>query len=230
MNLIGDDFSDVVGELLGTTTTPQVTNYVDKPTVLAVQTALKAKGFDPGTIDGVFGAKTAKAIKLFQAAVSLAATGVIDYELLTTLRVPVPAPSTRTEAGSSASAAAQDVAAVANNAAAEANKAGTGATLLEAAKTVEAASTAAPPAPPEVQAAAKKASAQAAAAKTPAEVEAAKVSVKSAAAAVGQAAVPGWWVQPAWAGAGVKRWHMVTGAGVAVVLSSVLLAVLRRKK
>ena len=166
------DLLGAVAELLGETTVPQATTYVDKPTVLAVQSALKAKGFDPGPIDGVFGPKTAAAIKKMQASVSIPTTGVIDYGVLSTLRVQAPASApTRTEAGTSASAAAQDVAKVANNAAGEATKADTSTKVQEIAQVVQAAATAAPPAPPAVQAEVKKAVEQAKAAKTPEEVK-----------------------------------------------------------
>ncbi len=46
--------------------------------VRALQTALKAAGFDPGAIDGVFGAKTKAALAAFQKAKGIPATGVAD--------------------------------------------------------------------------------------------------------------------------------------------------------
>src|ERR1051325_9282821 len=45
-----------------------------------VQEALRDKGNDPGTIDGVIGPKTREALKSFQAANKLPATGRIDNE------------------------------------------------------------------------------------------------------------------------------------------------------
>jgi peptidoglycan hydrolase-like protein with peptidoglycan-binding domain len=214
--------------VVGSTTVPQAgVVYHDKPTVTAVQTALAAKGFDPGKIDGVFGPKTSGAIKRMQSAVSIAQTGVIDYGVLSTLKVQAPASGpTRTEAGRSVSAAAQDVANVMNNAAAEAAKADTPAEVAEVANFVEMMSVQQPPAPPEVQAKAKAAVAQAKAAKTPAEVKAASEQVKSVAKEVAVAAVPGFWSQPVWTGAPVKRWQgAIGGVGIAGLVTGLVLAI-----
>ncbi len=46
--------------------------------VRSLQRALKALGFDPGGIDGVWGRRTSGAVKLFQEAAGLAATGIVD--------------------------------------------------------------------------------------------------------------------------------------------------------
>ena len=48
-----------------------------KPEVKDLQEALKALGFSPGRIDGVFGAATEKAVKAFQASVGIDADGVV---------------------------------------------------------------------------------------------------------------------------------------------------------
>ena len=48
-----------------------------KPEVKDLQEALKALGFSPGKIDGVFGAATEKAVKAFQASVGIDADGVV---------------------------------------------------------------------------------------------------------------------------------------------------------
>lgn len=64
--------------------------YNDSATVFSVQTALKAKGFNPGAIDGVYGPNTSKAIKAMQTAAGLPATGVVDYGVLMALGVTVP--------------------------------------------------------------------------------------------------------------------------------------------
>lgn len=45
-----------------------------------VQQALKEKGFDPGPIDGVMGPKTRDALKSFQSANNLKATGKLDEQ------------------------------------------------------------------------------------------------------------------------------------------------------
>lgn len=46
--------------------------------VRALQTALKAAGHDPGTIDGVFGPRTEAALKAYQSATGIPSTGVAD--------------------------------------------------------------------------------------------------------------------------------------------------------
>jgi peptidoglycan hydrolase-like protein with peptidoglycan-binding domain len=48
--------------------------------VKKVQEALKAKGEDPGTIDGIMGKKTHAAIRAFQKANALKVTGSLDQE------------------------------------------------------------------------------------------------------------------------------------------------------
>ncbi len=63
--------------------------YRDKATVLAVQTALKAKGFNPGPLDGIYGPKTAAAIK----ASGASSAGIIDYGVLAALGVQAPGTS-----------------------------------------------------------------------------------------------------------------------------------------
>ena len=51
----------------------------------AIQTALKAKGFDPGPIDGLAGPKTAAAVKAFQAKARLKADGIVGPKTLAVL-------------------------------------------------------------------------------------------------------------------------------------------------
>lgn len=48
--------------------------------VRQAQQALKDKGYDPGPIDGVMGARTKEAIKSFQSASNIQATGTLDAE------------------------------------------------------------------------------------------------------------------------------------------------------
>ena len=48
--------------------------------VKEVQQALKAKGYDPGPIDGVMGGKTKEALKSFQSASNIKSTGTLDSE------------------------------------------------------------------------------------------------------------------------------------------------------
>ena len=66
------------------------TIYTDQPTVLAVQKALKLKGFDPGALDGIFGKKTLAAVKQLQAKLKSDQTGAIDYGVLMALGVSAP--------------------------------------------------------------------------------------------------------------------------------------------
>ncbi len=47
------------------------------PTVRDLQEALKALGFDPGPIDGVFGTTTETAVKAFQQARGITADGIV---------------------------------------------------------------------------------------------------------------------------------------------------------
>jgi peptidoglycan hydrolase-like protein with peptidoglycan-binding domain len=48
--------------------------------VRQLQQALKAGGYDPGSIDGVFGSKTATAVKAFQQARGLTVDGVVGAQ------------------------------------------------------------------------------------------------------------------------------------------------------
>ena len=48
--------------------------------IMAVQRALKDKGYDPGPIDGKMNSRTQAALKSFQSASNLQATGVLDSE------------------------------------------------------------------------------------------------------------------------------------------------------
>ncbi len=79
--------------LAADTIPPAGTVYTDTDTIKEVQKALKAKGFDPGTIDGKFGPNTSNAIKAMQKALgSSVQPGVIDYGVLMALSVAAPAP------------------------------------------------------------------------------------------------------------------------------------------
>ncbi|TVQ88660.1 MAG: NADH/ubiquinone/plastoquinone (complex I) [Chromatiaceae bacterium] len=65
-----------------TLTAPALTNAL----VLAVQQWLAARGHDPGPVDGLIGPRTRAAVRDFQRAVGLPATGRIDFELLDRLQ------------------------------------------------------------------------------------------------------------------------------------------------
>lgn len=208
---------------IGTDTIPAAVSYTDHDTVLAVQTALKTKGYNPGTLDGIFGPNTSKAIKAMQKDAGIGTTGIVDYGVLMALGVQAPSYTpTITYAGSSGSAAAQ---AVANLAVGLADNATTPADVQAASQQVTAANAVAlPPPPPEVQAKVAKASAAAKAAKSPAEIKDAAAQVKDAAAAVVSAT--SFWGKPMWSGAPIKRWQGVVGlgGGIAVAAGFVILA------
>lgn len=60
---------------------------LDKEKVKKIQEALKEKGHDPGPADGVLGPKTQQALKEFQSASGLKATGRIDAQTAQALGV-----------------------------------------------------------------------------------------------------------------------------------------------
>ncbi len=67
---------DVSGD--GTTTTdPTIKKGSKGPAVARLQQALANLGYDPGVVDGDFGAKTDKAVRAYQAARSLTADGIV---------------------------------------------------------------------------------------------------------------------------------------------------------
>jgi His-Xaa-Ser repeat protein HxsA len=57
--------------------------------IMRVQAALFSRGYDPGAIDGVMGAKTRSALIHFQTAQGLTATGTMTTETLNALGVRV---------------------------------------------------------------------------------------------------------------------------------------------
>ncbi|NEO55685.1 MAG: peptidoglycan-binding protein [Okeania sp. SIO3B5] len=56
--------------------------------VWAVQRRLQARGFNPGAIDSVFGARTREAVKAFQKSVGLNVTGIVNEATWTSLAKP----------------------------------------------------------------------------------------------------------------------------------------------
>ena len=56
---------------------PNLRNGSTDPAVRDLQEALKALGYNPGPIDGVFGATTEAAVKAFQQAKGISADGVV---------------------------------------------------------------------------------------------------------------------------------------------------------
>jgi peptidoglycan hydrolase-like protein with peptidoglycan-binding domain len=70
--------------------------------IMAVQNALKDKGHDPGPIDGKMNPRTQAALKSFQSANNLQATGVLDAETSAKLGV-------RGSSSSSSKASSSDI-------------------------------------------------------------------------------------------------------------------------
>jgi hypothetical protein len=62
--------------------------------ILAVQSVLTRLGYDPGSVDGVWGPKTETALRQFQEAVGLPATGRIDQQTAQALAGKLGAPQT----------------------------------------------------------------------------------------------------------------------------------------
>ena len=59
-----------------------------KSLVFHVQVLLKQRGYDPGPIDGIVGAKTKQSIQAFQSSSSLVPNGLVTKELLKRLESP----------------------------------------------------------------------------------------------------------------------------------------------
>ena len=62
--------------------------YMRGEDVRTLQRALKAQGFDPGQIDGVFGKKTERTVRRFQKSVGLEADGIAGRRTFTALGLP----------------------------------------------------------------------------------------------------------------------------------------------
>ena len=62
--------------------------YMRGEDVRALQTALKAHGFDPGQVDGVFGKKTERAVRRFQKANGLKVDGIAGKKTFEALDLP----------------------------------------------------------------------------------------------------------------------------------------------
>ena len=56
------------------------------PQVAGVQAFLSSRGFDPGTVDGAFGERTANALKNYQASVGIGQSGTINDETLNKIK------------------------------------------------------------------------------------------------------------------------------------------------
>jgi His-Xaa-Ser repeat protein HxsA len=101
--------------------------------VKAVQQALKDKGHDPGTVDGVMGPKTRGALKDFQKKEGIKDTGRLDQETMTKLGVEAktsstsPAPGSASPTMSSPSASPSSPSASPSDSSASEKKSGPGA-------------------------------------------------------------------------------------------------------
>ena len=89
---------DAIGRLVEVTTaeTPQVQANAASATVVEVQQLLAAQGYDPGVVDGLFGARTRAAIVAFQTERGMTATGEITDDLLAALRATAGNPADET--------------------------------------------------------------------------------------------------------------------------------------
>ena len=74
-------------------TAPAASTALTKTTIQAAQKRLLALGYQPGTADGVMGAKAIAAVKKFQADRSLLVTGQLDRKTLGALDAAPPAPT-----------------------------------------------------------------------------------------------------------------------------------------
>jgi hypothetical protein len=207
LNVLGGDEVDTI---------PAAGQIYDKDTdtVLAVQKGLNAKGFGPLKEDGIWGSKTAAAIKK----TTINSTGHIDSQILVWLKIPPPTSiKTRTTV---------DATQMAVKAALAADDADTAPKVQAAAQQAQAAIAAAqPPPPPEVKAAVDKAAAKAKTASTPAQVQEAKQELQVAAQQA-QQAIGGFWGQPLWNGAPINRWQgAATGAGLALAVTGFIMVV-----
>jgi peptidoglycan hydrolase-like protein with peptidoglycan-binding domain len=84
--------ADEIGRLVQVTTvaTPTVEATAASATVVEVQQLLRAQGYDPGIVDGLFGARTQSAIEAYQTDHGLTVTGEINDALLAQLRSTTP--------------------------------------------------------------------------------------------------------------------------------------------
>ena len=76
---------------------------ISQADMLKVEEALKAKGFDPGTIDGKMDAKTQQALRDYQSKNKLAVTGTVDKATADSLGVSIVLQSERPQSDRSQS-------------------------------------------------------------------------------------------------------------------------------
>jgi peptidoglycan hydrolase-like protein with peptidoglycan-binding domain len=90
----------VTGTLVFGLTATQISAQAGDPAhVERAQKALKQAGHDPGPVDGVMGAQTSAALRAYQKAHGLSATGRLDDATLAKLGEPVKSPSASPRTG-----------------------------------------------------------------------------------------------------------------------------------
>ena len=67
------------GEHQAGTVRPAVDRLLNRGDIQVAQTHLRAFGFDPGPIDGIYTAQTQAAVRVFQATYGLPVSGQLDY-------------------------------------------------------------------------------------------------------------------------------------------------------
>jgi hypothetical protein len=72
----------------GAMTKPPIGAKLDRESVKQLQQALKQKGYDPGPVDGVIGMKTRSAVRDFQKAQGMQATGEPTPSTMSALAIP----------------------------------------------------------------------------------------------------------------------------------------------
>jgi len=100
---MGSSGANGTGSQSGTDSSNSMSRRGSAGNIKEAQQALKNKGYDPGPVDGVMGAKTKEAIKSFQNASNLQATGTLDAQTADKLGVQSGSSSNRSSSSSSSS-------------------------------------------------------------------------------------------------------------------------------
>jgi len=222
MSFLGDDTS--IGPSSVIIVPKAGANYTDTKTVGAVQAALRDKGYSPGTIDGILGPNTKKAIKALQSDMGYDQTGIIDENIIRVLQVTpgvLPPGVTLREKSLLNAQVALDKATAAEHSATPSDVQDAAQAATDAANATDV--------PPEVKAAVAAASSAARAARTSAQIQAAATQVKDAAQRVHSAIAYTWWTTPLWSNAPITRGEVIVGGGVIALLTTVMIVALRRK-
>jgi peptidoglycan hydrolase-like protein with peptidoglycan-binding domain len=75
------------GEHQAETARPAVDQLLNRGDIQVAQTHLRAFGFDPGPIDGIYSAQTQAAVRAFQATYGLLVSGLLDRQTREQLKV-----------------------------------------------------------------------------------------------------------------------------------------------